>query len=82
MLKGFPVKEGRTETLVLQYKYDTIVFLEDSLDMVENLKGMLYWFEAASGLHINSIKTKSIALLKWEVVMKPSGNGLFKGVIT
>lgn len=67
MLKRFAIKEGGKEIIVLQYMDDTMVFLDDSLDMVANLKCMMYWFDVVSGLHITSKRPKSVVYLEHQV---------------
>lgn len=68
-LIGFSVKNRRDVVPVLQYANDTLLLLEDDLDMVENVKTMLLLFEATLGLHVNRLKTRAYKIVEarcWE----------------
>lgn len=47
-----------TGVAILQYADDTIILLEDDLEMARNLKLVLYLFESMSGLKINFLKSE------------------------
>lgn len=48
--------------LVLQYADDTLVLLKTDKINAENLRYILMWFEATSGLHVNTTNTKLFRL--------------------
>jgi hypothetical protein len=45
-----PVDRGLS---ILQYAYDTVIFMDHDLGKAHNMKLLLYAFEQASGLKIN-----------------------------
>lgn len=47
---------------ILQYAYETIFFLEYSLEGARNMKLLLYMYEMMAGLKINFIKSEVIMI--------------------
>lgn len=71
LLEGFSVKEGSIEVPVLQYANDTLILNADTR-MAENLRVLLVWFEAATGLQMNTAKTKIYKLnnvREWDEIL-------------
>lgn len=62
LLQGFDVKGCGDVMPILQYTDDTLIFLNEDKEMAENLRALLIWFEAASGLKVNMTKTKIFRL--------------------
>lgn len=58
MLKGFRAVEGGMEVPILQYADDTLIMIEAKREEVLNLKGIMMWFEALPGLHVNYAKSR------------------------
>lgn len=56
----------------MQYVEDTMVLIDAKVDMVRNPKTIFQWFRAATGLMVNSSKTKKIGLNaeeEWDRIM-------------
>lgn len=62
LIKGLFVKPESEEVIVLQFADDTLILMEDDIDMVKNLKGITLWFGIVLGLQINSSKCKVIPI--------------------
>lgn len=45
LLHGCSVKVGGVVIPVMQYADNTIVLIDDDLDMADNLRGLFFWFE-------------------------------------
>lgn len=75
LLKGLSVTRNIVLVPVLQYADDTLSFLVDNLLMAKNLKRLLLWFEAASGLKLNTMKEiyEINKTVNWDSVLKVWG---------
>lgn len=49
---------------IFQYADDTILFVQDDVDQVRQLKLILYLFEAISGLKINFLKSEVMMVIE------------------
>lgn len=58
LIIGLRVSQESERVPILQYVDDTILFLDDDIQMVENLKEIVFWFGEVSGLVVNEAKLK------------------------
>lgn len=76
LLYYLSVKVGGVVIPVMEYADDTVLLIDDNLEMADNQWGLLMWFEAATGLQINNRKTQV-----FEVNTTITGNKFLKGGI-
>lgn len=65
LISGFSV--GRANSALLQVSYllfadDTIIFCDNDCEQIINLRCILVWFEAVSGLRVNLYKTSILPI--------------------
>lgn len=73
LIRGFSFSSNDVRVNSLQYADDTLALVDGPIQMVENLKSLLLWFEASSGLHVNCEKTQAFqinAYEDWEQVLE------------
>ena len=60
LISGFSVgrlNESATDVFHLLFADDTIIFYDNDCEQIVNLRGILIWFEAVSGLRVNLSKS-------------------------
>lgn len=60
--KGWCIGKDRVNLSLLQYADDTLIFCEDNVEEIKNLKGLLRMFSLTSGLEINYKKSSVIGI--------------------
>lgn len=58
LVRGFSIKEEGVSIPILQYADDTLLLMDADVESSNKVITLLWWFEAALGLHVNLAKTR------------------------
>ncbi|KAL5703068.1 hypothetical protein ACHQM5_028204 [Ranunculus cassubicifolius] len=73
LIKGLNVKDGGIRVPILQYADDTLILIEGVLEDALNLKEIMGWFSAMSGLEVNynkSVLYQINDVTDWELIVQ------------
>lgn len=62
ILRGYSVEHSSVEVSHLHFADDSIVFCDSTVNEIESLKAILWWFELMSGSKINYDKCEMISI--------------------
>ncbi|KAL5715982.1 hypothetical protein ACHQM5_017730 [Ranunculus cassubicifolius] len=73
LIEGWQTKQGGMRVPILQYADDTLIMMEGGKENALNLKAVVQWFSALSGLEINfnkSVMYEVNEVADWEEIME------------